>query len=98
MPPAYTAQQKAAISQFMSFTQMDRTAAVRVLKSHGWDAQNAVNALWTDRRYAAYHYARAPWTWREYEARTLHSMGKHMAFGALVAHSGHVFGNSYTVV
>ncbi|KAF1355909.1 DUF298-domain-containing protein [Lizonia empirigonia] len=47
MPPAYTAQQKAAISQFMSFTQMDRTAAVRVLKSHGWDAQNAVNAYYS---------------------------------------------------
>ncbi|KAF3053947.1 Scaffold-type E3 ligase [Didymella keratinophila] len=41
---AYTAQQKAAITQFMNFTNMDRTAAVRVLKSHGWDAQNAVNA------------------------------------------------------
>ncbi|KAH6642024.1 Cullin binding-domain-containing protein [Boeremia exigua] len=47
MPPAYTTQQKAAISQFMSFTQMDRTAAVRVLKSHGWDAQNAVNAYYS---------------------------------------------------
>ncbi|KAF2627347.1 DUF298-domain-containing protein [Macroventuria anomochaeta] len=47
MPPAYTAQQKAAISQFMSFTQMDRAAAVRVLKSHGWDAQNAVNAYYS---------------------------------------------------
>ncbi|XPS69892.1 Scaffold-type E3 ligase [Ascochyta lentis] len=47
MPPAYTAQQKAAISQFMSFTQMDRTAAVRVLKSHGWDAQNAVNGYYS---------------------------------------------------
>ncbi|KAF3037181.1 Scaffold-type E3 ligase [Didymella heteroderae] len=44
MREAYTTQQKAAISQFMSFTNMDRTAAVRVLKSHGWDAQNAVNA------------------------------------------------------
>lgn len=44
MPPAYTSQQKAAISQFMNFTQMDRTAAVRVLKSHSWDTQNAVNA------------------------------------------------------
>jgi hypothetical protein len=44
MPPAYTQQQKAAITQFMNFTNMDRTAAVRVLKSYGWDAQNAVNA------------------------------------------------------
>ncbi|KAF1924153.1 DUF298-domain-containing protein [Didymella exigua CBS 183.55] len=47
MPPAYTMQQKAAISQFMSFTNMDRTAAVRVLKSRGWDAQNAVNAYYS---------------------------------------------------
>lgn len=47
MPPAYTAQQKAAITQFISFTQMDRTAAVRVLKSHGWDAQNAVNGYYS---------------------------------------------------
>ncbi|KAJ4372791.1 Scaffold-type E3 ligase [Didymella sp. IMI 355093] len=44
---SYTTQQKAAISQFMSFTNMDRTAAVRVLKSHGWDAQNAVNAYYS---------------------------------------------------
>jgi hypothetical protein len=44
MPPVYTPQQKAAISQFMSFTQMDRNAAVRVLKSNAWDVQAAVNA------------------------------------------------------
>jgi len=44
MPPAYTAQQKAAISQFMSFTNVDRNAAIRVLKSHNWDSQTAVNS------------------------------------------------------
>ncbi|KAJ4402579.1 Scaffold-type E3 ligase [Didymella pomorum] len=42
--PKRPKRQKAAITQFMSFTNMDRNAAVRVLKSHGWDAQNAVNA------------------------------------------------------
>ncbi|KAH7067619.1 hypothetical protein BKA63DRAFT_570902 [Paraphoma chrysanthemicola] len=40
----YTSQQKAAITQFMSFTSVDRNAAIRVLKSHNWDAQTAVNA------------------------------------------------------
>jgi hypothetical protein len=44
MPPAYTAQQKAAIAQFMTFASVDRTAAARVLKSHNWDAQTAINA------------------------------------------------------
>ncbi|KAI4630482.1 hypothetical protein J4E80_001418 [Alternaria sp. BMP 0032] len=44
MPTVYTAQQKAAIQQFISFTQLDKSTAVRALKSHGWDAQNAVNA------------------------------------------------------
>ncbi|KAF1837773.1 hypothetical protein BDW02DRAFT_490615 [Decorospora gaudefroyi] len=40
----YSTQQKNAISQFISFTQLDRNTAVRALKSHGWDAQSAVNA------------------------------------------------------
>lgn len=44
MPTVYTAQQKAAIQQFISFTQLDKSTAVRALKNHGWDAQNAVNA------------------------------------------------------
>lgn len=43
MPPAYTTQQKNAIAQFMSFTSVDRTAAARVLKSHNWDTQAAIN-------------------------------------------------------
>ncbi|EAT76651.1 hypothetical protein SNOG_16072 [Parastagonospora nodorum SN15] len=45
MPPAYTTQQKNAIAQFMSFTSVDRTAAARVLKSHNWDAQAAINTF-----------------------------------------------------
>jgi DCN1-like protein 1/2 len=44
MPVVYSSQQKAAITQFISFTQLDRNTAARVLKSHGWDAQAAVNA------------------------------------------------------
>ena len=44
MPAVYSAQQKAAIQQFINFTQLDRNSAVRALKSHGWDAQNAVNS------------------------------------------------------
>jgi DCN1-like protein 1/2 len=44
MPAVYSSQQKAAILQFINFTQLDRNTAVRALKTHGWDAQNAVNA------------------------------------------------------
>ncbi|EUC49997.1 hypothetical protein COCMIDRAFT_83433 [Bipolaris oryzae ATCC 44560] len=40
----YSSQQKAAIQQFMNFTQLDRNSAIRALKSYGWDAQSAVNA------------------------------------------------------
>ncbi|KAI8931918.1 hypothetical protein NX059_010820 [Plenodomus lindquistii] len=44
MPTVYSSQQKAAITQFISFTQLDRNTAIRALKNHGWDAQAAVNA------------------------------------------------------
>lgn len=44
MPAVYSSQQKAAIQQFMNFTQVDRNSAIRTLKSYGWDAQSAVNA------------------------------------------------------
>ncbi|OAK93940.1 DUF298-domain-containing protein [Phaeosphaeriaceae sp. SRC1lsM3a] len=47
MPPAYNTQQKGAISQFMSFTGVDRTAAARVLKSQNWDAQAAINSYFS---------------------------------------------------
>ncbi|USP81953.1 dna polymerase alpha primase associated subunit [Curvularia clavata] len=40
----YSSQQKAAIQQFINFTQVDRNSAIRTLKSHGWDPQSAVNA------------------------------------------------------
>jgi hypothetical protein len=44
MPAVYSSQQKNAITQFISFTQVDRNTAIRALKGHGWDAQTAVNA------------------------------------------------------
>jgi len=47
MPAVYSSQQKAAITQFQNFTQLDRNTAIRVLKTHGWDAQNAVNAYYS---------------------------------------------------
>jgi hypothetical protein len=43
MPPAYSTQQKNAITQFMSFTSVDRNAAIRVLKTNNWDSQTAIN-------------------------------------------------------
>ncbi|KAL6709137.1 Scaffold-type E3 ligase [Coniothyrium glycines] len=46
-PEVYSSQQKAAIVQFQGFTQLDRNAAVRLLKTHGWDAQTAVNAYYS---------------------------------------------------
>ncbi|EMD87806.1 hypothetical protein COCC4DRAFT_199932 [Bipolaris maydis ATCC 48331] len=47
MPTVYSSQQKAAIQQFMNFTQLDRNSAIRALKSYGWDAQSAVNAYYS---------------------------------------------------
>ncbi|KAF2189061.1 DUF298-domain-containing protein [Zopfia rhizophila CBS 207.26] len=47
MPPGYTSQQKAAISQFMSFTQADRNTAIRHLKSHNWNQEVAVNGYFS---------------------------------------------------
>lgn len=44
MPTVYSSQQKAAITQFINFTQLDRNTAIRALKNNGWDAQTAVNA------------------------------------------------------
>ncbi|KAF2198917.1 hypothetical protein GQ43DRAFT_474099 [Delitschia confertaspora ATCC 74209] len=43
MPPGYTTAQKQAIAQFMSFTSADRSTAAKILKSHNWDQQHAVN-------------------------------------------------------
>lgn len=44
MPTVYTSAQKAAITQFINFTQLDRNTAARVLKNNAWDPQVAVNA------------------------------------------------------
>ncbi|KAK7519342.1 Cullin binding-domain-containing protein [Phyllosticta citriasiana] len=43
MPPAYTAAQKAAIQQVVSFTNSDRTTAARILRNHNWNAEQAIN-------------------------------------------------------
>ncbi|KAF1957940.1 DUF298-domain-containing protein [Byssothecium circinans] len=45
MPPGYSAQQKAAVSQFMSFANTDRNTAIRYLKSANWDPTTAVNTF-----------------------------------------------------
>lgn len=47
MPPGYNAQQKASISQFMTFASTDRNTAVKYLKSAGWDSTTAVNAYFS---------------------------------------------------
>ncbi|GAB7354151.1 hypothetical protein MBLNU459_g4709t2 [Dothideomycetes sp. NU459] len=44
MPPAYTTQQKTAISQITGATGLDRTAAAKLLKQHGWNIEIAANA------------------------------------------------------
>ncbi|KAF9736939.1 hypothetical protein PMIN01_04718 [Paraphaeosphaeria minitans] len=40
----YNTQQKAAISQFMSFASTDQKTAIKHLKNAGWDPSAAVNA------------------------------------------------------
>ncbi|KAF2809230.1 DUF298-domain-containing protein [Mytilinidion resinicola] len=47
MPPAYTATQKSAITQFMSFTSSDRNTAVKHLKLHNWNSEQAVNGYFS---------------------------------------------------
>jgi DCN1-like protein 1/2 len=44
MPPAYTSQQKSAISDFTSYTQADKATAAKILKVHNWHVNSAVNA------------------------------------------------------
>ncbi|KAL5417650.1 hypothetical protein PMIN06_010386 [Paraphaeosphaeria minitans] len=47
MPPGYNTQQKAAISQFMSFASTDQKTAIKHLKNAGWDPSAAVNAYFS---------------------------------------------------
>ncbi|KAF2438333.1 DUF298-domain-containing protein [Karstenula rhodostoma CBS 690.94] len=47
MPPGYNTQQKAAISQFMSFASTDQKTAVKHLKNAGWDSSAAVTAYFS---------------------------------------------------
>lgn len=46
MPPGYSTQQKASMNSFQSFTQADKNTAIRVLKTHGWNLDAAVNAYY----------------------------------------------------
>jgi DCN1-like protein 1/2 len=47
MPPGYTSAQKAAITQFISFTNADKNTATRFLKSHNWNQEQAVNGFFS---------------------------------------------------
>lgn len=44
MPAAYSPSQKAAIAQFVGFTQTKDSAAAKHLKAHGWNVERAVEA------------------------------------------------------
>ncbi|KAF7197975.1 Defective in cullin neddylation protein 1 [Pseudocercospora fuligena] len=48
MPPAHTAQQKNAISEFVSVTQSDKTTAAKFLKQANWNVGQAVNAYFNN--------------------------------------------------
>ncbi|KAL2357596.1 Cullin binding-domain-containing protein [Cryomyces antarcticus] len=54
MPPAYTASQKAAIAQFVSFTQVDKASAARSLKTHNWNVDAAVNGFYSNGQNTAH--------------------------------------------
>lgn len=43
MPTIYTAQQKAMIAQYQSFTQADKTKSAKALKESNWNLQMAIN-------------------------------------------------------
>ncbi|KAF2087891.1 DUF298 domain protein [Saccharata proteae CBS 121410] len=53
MPPSYTTAQKAAIQNFMSFTQSDRATAARILKANNWNTEHAVNGYFTSSNASA---------------------------------------------
>ncbi|KAK1052051.1 Scaffold-type E3 ligase [Friedmanniomyces endolithicus] len=44
MPAIYSSTQKAAITEFTSVTQVDKSSAAKLLKQHNWNASAAVNA------------------------------------------------------
>ncbi|KAF2160966.1 hypothetical protein M409DRAFT_37626 [Zasmidium cellare ATCC 36951] len=48
MPPASTPQQRAAVSEFTSVTQADKTTASKLLKQHNWNVGAAVNAFFNN--------------------------------------------------
>ncbi|KAK4899565.1 Scaffold-type E3 ligase [Elasticomyces elasticus] len=48
MPSMHSSAQKAAISDFTSVTQVDKSTAAKLLKQHNWNASAAVNAFFTN--------------------------------------------------
>ncbi|KAK0272182.1 Scaffold-type E3 ligase [Friedmanniomyces endolithicus] len=48
MPAIYSSAQKAAIAEFTSVTQVDKSSAAKLLKQHNWNASAAVNAVSKD--------------------------------------------------
>nr|POF18643.1 defective in cullin neddylation protein 1 [Quercus suber] len=48
MPPAYTSQQRTAISELVAITQGDKTVAAKVLKQHAWNVQAAINSYFSN--------------------------------------------------
>ncbi|GAB7354150.1 hypothetical protein MBLNU459_g4709t1 [Dothideomycetes sp. NU459] len=59
---AYTTQQKTAISQITGATGLDRTAAAKLLKQHGWNIEIAANAHFSGGTNVASNPHKAPLT------------------------------------
>ncbi|KAK1066153.1 Scaffold-type E3 ligase [Friedmanniomyces endolithicus] len=53
MPAIYSSAQKAAITEFTSVTQVDKSSAAKLLKQHNWNASAAVNAFFNNPSTAA---------------------------------------------
>ncbi|EMC97902.1 hypothetical protein BAUCODRAFT_86079 [Baudoinia panamericana UAMH 10762] len=48
MPAAYNSQQKAAINEFVTVTQSDKSTAAKILKQHNWNVSAAANTFFTN--------------------------------------------------
>ncbi|KAL8948529.1 MAG: hypothetical protein Q9222_005297, partial [Ikaeria aurantiellina] len=51
--PSYTPSQKSAIQQFTGFTQAKDSAAVKLLKTHNWNLEQAVDAYFQSNNNAS---------------------------------------------
>lgn len=63
MPATYTAQQKAAINEFVGITQADKSSAGKVLKQHNWNVSLAVNG-WV--LFFSFTSVGLSWVWWHY--------------------------------